>query len=465
VNAAGVARASLALWASALGGCLTVQPAQNDAGRMVAAEPSGVHSGRSAPSADDRALWPARWGDEIGTGVVVRLDPDEGELVGVRVGRYHDLRPDAASRAVTERLADSRVGAGGYRFRMEGPGAYIFVQLGDPPRGSRAPDDQLVFVSGTVEDEHETVPGEPEERVRVQRTWATYSGHRRDGRDAEDGDPGDGLVVIAPGLFGQPTPVIGSVVQGLRHAGWNVLRVLAPPARFTESVTVEMVRTTLEDMGDGNMSFELSYATEDFAELSGQRIAEYAYACEALVEWVRATYPASASGPAHLVTMSAGALSAPAILSRSPELYGDVILIAGGGNLFRITADSTYTPVVNTLEMDWTFAHTAEGRPVSIFDEEDRGTLLDETASAYLEAAPLDPLNLTGAFAGRRVVMLHGSADEAVPAASGDELWEALGRPERWVTPLDHAPLFLGLWLWTPKIVDWLEDSRAGVAP
>ncbi len=445
--------AALAAAALSLPACLTIQPAGLDAPRSSltsAADDAPQHQPDSPADGHD-AIWPARWGDDDNPkGVVVELPGTHDTWRGVRLGRFHDLRPDDVDRQVLARLADNRVGPGGYRFRMEGPGGYIFVP--DPAKAGDAARDEhaAVFISGTVAEAPESTPGEPEERVRIQRTWATLYHH------ATEGDDTRGLVVIAPGLFGVPEPVIGSVVQAFRNAGWSVLRVLSPPSGFTERTTLSMFDLRRVEGSDSEYEVVLDTPAAAFAEISDTRIAEYAYATEALVQWARDRYPILAEAPAALIAMSAGAMSAPAIVARAPDLYGPVAMIAGGGDILKITANSSYTPMVDAVKLDWGFFDdNGSGRPLA--------ESLDASSEHYLKASTLDPLNLTAPLKDRPLLMLQGTNDRAVPSDQGDRLWEALGRPERWLTPLDHGALFLGLWMWTPRLVDWLDtvDNNA----
>lgn len=444
-------------------GCVTIQPAAYDRSS------SDAHVASAEAASPSESRWPSRWGDASGAkGVVVALPDPEVQRTGRRIGRFHDQRPSASDVKLVERLAKGSADVGGYRYRMEGPGGFIFVPEEDsngPKRLSRGktPAEMLVFVSGKVTESNETVAGEPEERVVIQRTWAALYEHA-----SKSDENGHGLVVVAPGLFGVPEPVIGSIVQAIRNDGWNVLRVLAPPSRFTERAEIEMISvsvTTPESSDeddtpiDQEMSFQLEYNYERFAEMSGDRVAEYAYACEALTSWVRDNRPDLAPGPGPLISMSAGAISTPAILTRAPDLYTGTLMIAGGGDLLSVTAKSNYTDLVDAIRLDWSIT-LPDGADTGSLSNDAVPTIVDEIAPRYLEHAPLDPINLAAGLKDRPIVMLQGSQDKAVPSEHGDQLWEALGAPERWLTPLDHGPLFVGLFLWTPRMLTWLESEE-----
>ena len=53
--------------------------------------------------------------------------------------------------------------------------------------------------------------------------------------------------------------------------------------------------------------------------------------------------------------------------------------------------------------------------------------------------------------------MLSGELARIVPAHTGDLLYNALGRPERWRYPAGHIALFLGLPLQANRVIDWIE--------
>ena len=445
----------------ALTGCLTVQPAALDAdatARPEVAAPAG------ATRETESSMWPARFGDDrTGTkGRVFELGTMDQSWSGKRIGRFHALRALDETRGTIDAFADGRSGPGGYRYRMEGPGAYIFDAEGEArPTSASTAVTTLMFMSGEVTRTTEVAPGEPEEFVVIQRTWAQLFRHRRAGDDA---DHGRGLVVVAPGLFGVPEPVIGALVNAMRNRGWNVLRVLAPPSRFTERAEIDMVRFE-SSIEDGETVYTLAYNAEDFAELSNNRVAEYAYAVEGLTRWVIDNRPELAPDPARLIAMSAAAMSAPTIITRAPDLYGPALLIAGGGDLLSITAKSNYTPLVGSVTLDWSVPDPDDPNGgAALADADALDAVLEGVVPRYLAAAPLDPLNLAPALRDRDFVMLQGTADRAVPSENGDRLWEALGKPERWLTPLDHGPLFVGLFVWTPRILQWLDSTERAAA-
>lgn len=419
-------------------GCLSVQRASADAGALIDGADAGLE-----------LVWPSRWGlESAGPGVVVEIDGPISAWRGGRHGPWHHRVPRGDDERIVRALAAGRVGEGGYRYRMEGFGAFVFERDPDVPvppdeavPGRSEPAFMFVFASGKNVGEREG-----ETLIEVGRTWFAFYDHRRGGEPA-DGDAGNGVVMLLPGLFGVPEGVVDIVVATMRQRGWNVIRMLAPPARFVERVDLVL------DPGER--------AEESAAEASAllmDRLAETAYAAEGALDYVLDRRPGLAGLPRAIVGGSAGAMSLPAVVRRDPDAYGAAVLIAGGANVLEIVATSSYTKPVGALDFEWA-GYENGGTP-------DRETVR-EFAEKYLGHAPLDGYHAAAEMRGTLpVLMLQASGDRAVPAALGDVLWDRLGEPERWMTPGSHLTLFMSLWLHTPRIMDWL-DSRLvdGVEP
>jgi len=429
----------LSLVCVAPSGCVTVQSAAS----MSSTIPDGLS--RTAPHEAESVVWPARWGDGapgIGKGVVVAVDGPLRAWYPRRHGSWHRRLPKEGDEAIVRALAAGRAGEAGYQFRLEGEGAFIFQRDSEVPapkgaRGRDEPSFMFVFASGRVAERRADEP-----RVEVQRTWFAYYDHRRGG-SAEPGDPGEGVVMLLPGLFGVPEGVVDVMVATMRQRGWNVVRMLAPPAGFVARSDLKI---------DSGAGAEAS-AREAASELM-DRVAETAYAAEGAIGHVLARRPALSDRPKVILGGSAGALALPAAVMRTPGVYDAAVLIAGGANLLEIVTRSSYTGPVEALEFEWT---GFDGTP-------DRGAL-ERVASAYLAHAPLDAGNAAAALHGTPVLMLQATADDAIPPDTGDRLWRALGEPERWLVSGNHLTLFMSLWLYTPRIMDWVEANAGGVDP
>lgn len=418
-------------------GCVSVVHSEGSVGD-AAAPARGVEGGSGV---GDSVVWPARWGDGVAglaKGVVVPLYGPLGAWSPRRHGPWHMRIPRANDTEMVGRLAEGRAGGGGYRFRMEGRGAFLFERDESVPvpasgalldRGE--PSAMFAFVSGRLDPESEA----GEARVDIERTWFAYYDHRRGGR-ADPADPGIGTVMLLPGLFGVPVTVVDIVTATMRQRGWNVIRMLAPPARFVERTEIELDPDRPET------------ASEAAGELM-HRIAESAYACEAAWAHVAGLRPGIAERPKLVFGGSGGALALPAVVRRDPGRYDAAVIIAGGANILDVVTRSTYTEPVDALAFEWAGYGNGERPP--------RGEM-DAFTELYLGRAPLDGYHAGAWMSGLPVLMLEASGDRAVPVENSRLLWERLGKPERWEVRGNHLALFLGLWLHTPRILDWVES-------
>lgn len=360
-------------------------------------------------------------------GAIVPIEGPLNMWAGVRLGPDHFLRGDVEDLFDAKAVAQLAGAQEGYQYILEGPGCFI-MQSADDDRQARTttsnPDAMFKFVSG-----RELGDMQGFKLVKIERSWfAFYDAATERAR---------GLLVIAPGLFGVPEPVNDRFVEISRESGWSVLRMLAPPSRFTEHT-----KFTLDP---GN----LTPAAVAIADELGDRAAETAYAIEAGVQRVHSLRPNLANMHHVLVGMSGGAIAATTVAVRTPDLYDAIVFIAGGSNFLMTNEGSNYASWVQAIQFDW------------VGDEPhrtERERIMERLSEAYLEQAPLDAYNLAPQLRDKPVLMLHGSTDRAVPAAYGEQLWERLGQPERWVFPVGHELLFITLNAQTARIMRWLEE-------
>lgn len=394
-----------------------------------------------ADRADDSAPaipWPETWRqDGAGVrGVIVPLAYGREAYDARWLGEHHHLSTSEIERNDASALAGAVGAPTGFRFRPEGPGSFLFVR-GDRP-AQAATDGSFSFkhvqgfgLSGRSNDD----------RVELERTWMTWS------PPVWRGEAGElrGTVVLLPGLFGTPEPIVDRVEQTFRKGGWGVLRLWSLPSRFTQRITV----VAPPGMVDG--------PAQAFADELGLRAASAAYAVQAGVHHLQDERPETADKPVVLVGMSGGAISLPTAHAREPGLYDAAVLIAGGVNFLGINLESNYAEWVQAISIDWD-PESGQGPSVDPPKDLVRARAL---AAAYLERAPLDGYHLAPLLVGKPVLIIHGTGDGAVPASYGDLLWERTGRPERWEVPFGHEALFLALPLQAPQVVRWLD----GVLP
>lgn len=433
---------TLTLFLAAAAGCVAVYPAmglraqtegvgsrQPDTDVPPAATPVG-----NPVASTDR--WPARWGvPGAARGVIIPTDHRVGDLRPAHLGRFHQLRTGEVEYAHAQALAKGVGITEGFRFETEGPGSFVFappVELADGVQAASAPgpDDAaevFVYASAQLVERQDG-----EDRVAIERTWLALYAPRTS-------DP-VGTIVLIPGMLGTPEPIIEGMIRFWRAEGYAVLRFMSHPSRFTERVEVAI--------GPG----EEEAVASRLASIYDQRTAECAYAADAAVGHVMSTRDTLRGKPVVLVGMSGGAMVLPTVYAYAPQRYAAAVLIAGGANFLRISAESNYADWIDAVVLDWAPQDPAsQGRP----DPERLARLSD----AYLLASRLDAMHTAGEMAGIPVLVLHATNDKAVPSALGEQLWQRLGTPERWVYAVTHEIIFVMLPTQARRMGDWINAA------
>ncbi len=270
-----------------------------------------------------------------------------------------------------------------------------------------------------------TADARPEGKFQLQRTWfALY--------EPRGGAEPRGVVLLLPGMFGTPEPVVDTLVGQLRDRGWHVLRLLTHSSRFTEKAAYSL------DPADPT-----ALAGEIAAEL-GDRAAECAIATEAVCAHIAETRPGVPIGARIGLGMSGGGMALPTVIAREHDAYTAAVFIGGGCDFAAIAMDSNYADWIDAVRIAWAEEPSDEARAAF--------------TDAYRGAAVFDAIQTAGRMADLPMLMLHGTADRAVPAALGDLLWQRLGEPERWAAPVGHEALFLAyLPTRMSDLLDWLD--------
>jgi len=374
----------------------------------------------------------------VAAGVIKELEHPVSELGRAHLSRFHRLRVGPTEYEDMASLAGGLSVDRSYKFQAEGPGSYLFVhqpsvddEETDAPKKSKDGEPELVFkfisaqLTGFVQTGQEY-----EEQLELERTWFTYRVPRGEKVSI-------GTIVLMPGMFGTPEPVIDGVERYFRSKGWSVLRMLSHPSRFTERK-----QFGLDEGSEAKISKQI-------AEMFDTRAAEAAYATSSALRFVHERFPESSAKPAVLFGMSGGAMILPSVYSFDPSLYSAGVMIAGGGNFLEINTRSNYAKWIDAMDID------ADPSDEEIQKPEKKQ--LKELVDLYLAMSNLDSLHTAESMHGLPMLMLHGSSDKAVPASTGDALYEALGRPERWVYPVGHELIFAALPMQTPKIEKWIR--------
>jgi predicted esterase len=247
-------------------------------------------------------------------------------------------------------------------------------------------------------------------------------------------------------MFGTPGDQIIGLTRRLRQEGYCVLRMMSQPSRFTENTSYALPAEG--DFGD---------AVPAIAADLTDRAAEAAYAVEAAVLYAKQERPALRNVPRVAIGMSGGAMLLPIVLSREPGAYAGAVSIAGGVDYLKILTTSNYANWIDAVRVTWLGPTKSPNNNEVVAAATASAKRVDELSAAYRKLAPLDSANLVGSLKSVPWLLLHGSLDKAVPAGTGDELWELLGKPERIVIKGGHEWVFMTLAGKYNAIADWLN--------
>ena len=380
--------------------------------------------------------WPARWGNNPTIpGIIRELDPTL-TFRPAHLSRYHTLRSSNEEYFDAGMLASALGFTTGFEFLPEAPGSYVFYADPADPDGEpnpNAPDLAFKFIS--AEKTLDLSPGaDPaQDHVLLQRTWFTYHDPKTKEPDAEP----IGTIILLPGMFGTPEPIVDAFERYWKNQGYAILRMLSHPSRFTQHQTAKVFPGTEE------------LVASNFTRESDNRVAEGAYATKAALDHLYSKRPALSDKPAILIGMSGGAMMLPTVYAYAPDHYDGAVLIAGGADYLTIAIESNYK--------DWIDAFVFDFEPDSISTQGNpTPEQLKELSSIYLGESKLDAFHTATEMHDVPVLMLHATADNAVPSSTGELLYQQLGKPERWTYPVGHELIFAALPTQVSRIDKWI---------
>lgn len=234
----------------------------------------------------------------------------------------------------------------------------------------------------------------------------------------------------------------GKMLELARRRGWNVLACsIGIDAMASEQIVVD-------DGGSTRLANRID-----------NHLADRAYAMEALIAYVEAQRPELLVGPRILVGMSAGAIALPTVAARIGPVDA-AVLIGGGEHVAAIIAGS---PLFRQ-HIELVDAPLESGQP----DDRDLPLLQCESlekraefADAVLRKSKVDPRYAAAALKGTPILMLQARYDDIVPAATGESMYESLGRPERWRYRTGHIGLTLLMPWKINYVLDWMAKQPA----
>lgn len=389
---------------------------------LVVLSPAIPAAAGDDPASIPSAAWPARTPIPSAPGARGVIRPLEAaSLSGSQSGLALLFKPGEADLADARALFPNVDGPDAPKIEFESPGSFIF-RASQRPSKAPAPALRFVYISAR--------PGEGEPpAARIERTWFGY-------HDPAPGASPRGLALLMPGMFGTPEPILNIFITRLTAQGWGVVQMMAQPSRFTQRVAF------IADKAD------LPGSAATIAAELDQRAAECAYAAQAAMAHIARERPALAPLPRIAVGMSGGAITMPSVLALDPAAYSAAVMIAGGCNYLAINEESNYRTLIDAISVEW------KPEPPT---EEERGAL----DALYLERSRLDSYHAAPVLRGKRMLLIHGDHDGAVPARLGDLLWERLGKPERWVHTAGHEEVFMKLPAQMDRIMEWLAALPA----
>lgn len=382
-----------------------------------------VDAGRPFKPLD--GAWPSRVriDDAAGMGVIVPVMTPILRPEGRRVGMQFPTR-------LIAEVPDAAVLLGDRAFRVLTEGAGAFVVRAEPaPEGTPVPRRQQNLAAETFR----FVSGQPIEPgvVRIERTWFAYFPPVAGSQAGAESPVLAGVVLLMPGMFGTPETVLDGLSRSLRGRGLGVLRMIAQPGRFTERLDLTL-----------NPGEALPTLVAGAAREFDSREAECAYAAEEAWKYLAKVKPETAGVPRVIVGFSAGAITLPTVVARTPGMYAAAVAVGGGCHWWLLNEKSNYRTMIDAINVTWT-------TPPADAD-------LHAAREAYLDASVLDPFNTSQVLRGMPVVMIQGASDLAVPSPLGDCLWERAGKPERWMVEGGHEVLFMQLSGYYERIGAWV---------
>lgn len=399
----------------------------------------------SAPS----SRWPSRWGQDPSVrGVIVELDPEQ-RLRPAHFSRYYEGRATPDDYDDAAKLAAALGVEQGFKFKAEGPGSFVFIpDTRDDEPLKDAPDLAFKFVSATPTRGRVSGMLEDEDHVALQRTWFTYrdpkaprAGQNDAAAREDESEPGEplGTIVLLPGMFGTPEPIVNACERYWHNRGYAVLRMLSHPSRFTQHARMIMISDRAQPVAAA------------VARTGDDRVAECAYATSAAMDHLLTKRPGLSGKPVVLVGMSGGAMALPTVYAYQPQRYDAAVLIAGGANFLRIMVESNYRDWIDAVLIDFDPGDpTSLGKPTR--------EQVEALSERYLALSKLDAYHTATEMGSIPVLMLHATSDRAVPSSTGNTLYRRLSEPERWTYPMGHELIFATLPTQVPRIDRWLTE-------
>jgi len=183
----------------------------------------------------------------------------------------------------------------------------------------------------------------------------------------------------------------------------------------------------------------------DLATDLNEQILATASAAWPMLEFAQQKQPELLGKPVIVVGCSGGAPAALAFVAQHVDRVAGVILIGAGQDLLEMLLRTD-------LNADQDVIHWRTDTPLP----EQKQQLFE----AFRATSTVDPAKTALCVPTDRVLTIQARFDSVVPTDLQDELWETLGRPERWRFFGGHRLLFWRLDSYARDIADW-ADAKA----
>lgn len=231
------------------------------------------------------------------------------------------------------------------------------------------------------------------------------------------------------------------IINNFRKLGWNTVVALPPDSLYrTKFPAISSYAGTLQK------------ATDLVAEDMDQHYLSQAYSTEAALDYLAKNRPSWLTKKRVLMGTSAGTFAMPIEVLRNPD-WDALVFVSGGTNLLSLYEAGAAGAFKGTLK----WIRDARRRPpihvTRIFSD-------DEYHEIHKKAAAQTKYhsgNIAPYIQHYPILMIAGTTDKIVPKEQALNLYQALGKPERWTAPVGHLLIAVKLVLEIDRIDQWID--------
>jgi len=233
-------------------------------------------------------------------------------------------------------------------------------------------------------------------------------------------------------------------LKAFRNRGWNTVAILPSSSLYHH-------RWPTLEQGSSLTSREANFVAAEF----DRHYAEQAAATKDVIEHIQKKLPDWMTGKRILVGGSAGSFTLPAVAAKTGP-WDAAVIIAGGTSLLDAMAQGSLNLLPQlTTSMEKLEQQIHEKGPRLPSGTDYRKLLEEASRLTTLHAGALAPR----LSAETPVLMVSAAYESILPEYQSTQLYQALGRPERWTYRITHGGLFYLLPLQVNKIDRWISAN------